>query len=94
MTVSYVDPSAEKPAPPEAYTRRLDTARRPLTLGLIANAFPDGTNFMDCVERALADVLPGVALRRYQKPSVGPLAPQMLADIVRDCDGVLAGWGH
>ena len=33
-------------------------------------------------------------LRRYQKPAVDPVSPKVLAEIGRDCDGVVAAWGH
>ena len=94
MTITYLEPTAEKAAPPEPYTLKLDTRKRPLTLALIANSFPDSTNFMDCVERALAGLLPGATLKRYQKPTVDPINDKMLARIRQECDGVLAAWGH
>ena len=94
MTIDFLDPAAEQSAPAEHYGLKLDLAKRPLALGLIANSFPDARNFMDHVERALADLLPGVTLRRYQKPAVDPVSPKVLADIERDCDGVVAAWGH
>jgi hypothetical protein len=94
MTIEYLDPAAEESAPVEQYGLKLDLAKRPLTLGLIANSFPDARNFMDHVERALADLLPGATLRRYQKPAVDPVSPKVLAEIERECDGVVAAWGH
>jgi len=94
MTINFLDPAAEASAPLESYGLRLDITKRPLALGLIANSFPDSRNFMDHVERALADLLPGVTLRRYQKPTVEPVSPKVLAEIGRDCDGVVAAWGH
>ena len=94
MTVNYLDPAAEEAVPVEPYALALDVAKRPLTLGLIANSFPDATNFTDCVERALADLLPGVLFHRYQKPNVDPVSPKHLAEIVQDCDGLVAAWGH
>ena len=94
MTVNYLDPAAEQAVAVEPYGLSLDMTKRPLTLGLIANSFPDATNFTDHVERALAALLPGVTFRRYQKPTVEPVSPKMLADLVRDCNGMVAAWGH
>ena len=94
MTIAYLEPTAEKAAPPEHYTLRLNTAKQPLTLGLIANSFPDATNFMDCMERALAELLPGATLKRYQKPTVEPVNDKTLNRIRTECDGVIAAWGH
>ena len=94
MAVQYLDPTAEESVPAEPYELFLDLARRPLTLGLLANSFPDATNFMDAIEREVARALPGVTLKRYQKPSVDPLSDAMLAEIAGECDGLLAAWGH
>jgi hypothetical protein len=94
MTISYLEPTAEPAAPQDDYTLRLDCSRRPLVLGLLANSFPDSRNFMDCVEEALTGLLPGAVFKRYQKPTVDPVAANVLADIARDCQGVVAGWGH
>ena len=94
MAVTYVDPAAEESTPAEPYELFLDLAQRPLTIGLVANAFPDATNFMDAVESVLNQTLSGVTFKRYQKLSVDPMSQAMLVDIVADCDGLLAAWGH
>lgn len=94
MTVTYLDPSAEASAPVEPYELFLDLSKRPLTLGILANAFPDATNFMDAVAYEVAAALPGVTLKRYQKANVDPMPEQMLAEVAQECDGLLAAWGH
>ena len=94
MAVTYVDPAAEESPPAEPYELFLDVTRRPLTIGLIANAFPDATNFTDCLETALTTALPGVTLKRYQKPNVEPVGAEVLAGIGTECDGVISVWGH
>ena len=94
MAVTYLDPTPEATTPVEPYELFLNLAERPLKLGLLANAFPDATNFMDAVERHITGLVPGVTILRYQKPSVEPMSDEMLADIARDCDGLVAAWGH
>jgi len=94
MTISYLEPTAERAAPPEPYEHRVDCATRPLTLGLVVNSFPDSANFMNHVERALAELLPGATLKRYQKPNVDPISEATLEEVARDCDAVVASWGH
>ena len=94
MAVTYVDPAAEESTPAEPYELFLDTRARPLRIGLLANAFPDATNFTNCLETALSAALPGVTFNRYQKASVEPVLPDMLANIAAECDGVVAVWGH
>jgi hypothetical protein len=94
MAVTYLDPAAEESIPAQPYELFLDLAQRPLTLGLIANSFPDAASFMDEVEAVLSRDLPGVTFKRYQKPTVDPVTPEMLGAITGECDGVLAAWGH
>jgi hypothetical protein len=94
VPVTYVDPVAEEPVPAEPYERFLDVRRRPLILGLLANSFPDATNFTGCLELAIAGEIPGATFKRYQKPNVDPVAPDLLAAIVAECDGLVAVWGH
>jgi len=94
MSVQYLDPAAESGVPVEAYELFLDLERRPLTVGLIANAFPDATNFMDCLEEALTPLLPGVRFARYQKATVHPIETEQLAELAAACDGAIAAWGH
>ncbi len=94
MTVTYLDPTPEIGTPAEPYELFLNLDSRPLTLGLLANAFPDAANFMDAVERQVRALIPDATIKRYQKPSVEPMSEEMLAEIARDCDGLLAAWGH
>jgi hypothetical protein len=94
MAITYVDPAAEESTPAEPYELFLDVDQRPLTIGLLANAFPDATNFTNCLETALTAALPGVTFKRYQKASVDPVLPAMLDEITSECDGVISVWGH
>ncbi len=94
MTITYLDPAAEESTPAEPYELFLDVSQRPLTIGLLANAFPDATNFTNCLETALTSALPGVTFRRYQKASVDPVLQEMLEEITADCDGLISIWGH
>ena len=94
MAVTYVDPAAEESTPAEPYELFLDLGSRPLSIGLLANAFPDATNFTNCLETALTEALPGVTFKRYQKASVDPVLPAMLGEITAECDGLIAVWGH
>lgn len=93
MTVAYLDPTAEEPIPAEAYELFVKTDG-PLTIGLVANSFPDGTRFMDKLELALNEVRPNATIRRYQKPSVLPVTDEQLAAITSECDAAIAAWGH
>lgn len=93
MTVTYLDPTAEAPIPAEAY-ELFANVEGPITIGLVANSFPDGTRFMDKLELALNEARPNVTIRRYQKPSVLPVTDEQLGAITSECDAAIAAWGH
>ena len=94
MPVTYVDPAAETSPPPEPYELYVDISKRPLTIGLVANAFPDATNFTNCLETSLSAALPGATFKRYQKANVDPVQSTMLSEIAAVCDAVVSVWGH
>jgi hypothetical protein len=94
MTITYVSPEAETSTPAEPYALRLDLAKKPLRIALVSNTFPDVRNFVDCVEQALAPLLPGAKVKVWQKPSVEPVTPKMLEEIVAESDAVVAALGH
>ena len=93
MAVTFLDPTAEGGIPAEPYELFVDTSG-PIRLGLIANAFTDGTRFMDKLETALATALPQATFRRYQKPNVAPVTDEQIEAITDECDAVVTAWGH
>lgn len=93
MPVTFLEPTAESGAPVEAYELFADTSG-PIRIGLLANAFPDGVEFMDKLESELASTLPQASFRRYKKPNVAPVTGDLIDVITEECDVVLAAWGH
>ncbi len=93
MTVTYLDPTAEAGVPAEPYELFLEE-RGDVTVGLVANTFPDGTRFMDKLEGVLHELMPAATIRRYQKPSVLPMEADQLEAVRRECDAAIAAWGH
>ena len=93
MPVTFLDPTAEAGKPAEPYELFIDTSG-PIRLGLLANAFPDGVEFMDKLEAELATALPQATFRRYKKPNVAPVTEDLIEAITEECDAVLAAWGH
>ena len=93
MSVTFLEPTAERGVEIAPYELFADTSG-PLRIGLLANAFPDGTRFMDKLEAVLSESLPLAAFQRYQKPDVGVVADDLAAQIIEECDVVLAAWGH
>lgn len=98
MSVTYLEPRAEPGLPVDPYTARLAEAARSggVTIGLLANGFPDSVAFLDHVEKALADAAPpGTAFRRYDKGNASATASgQMVDAITKECDAVVTAYGH
>ena len=64
-------------------------------VGLLANGFPDSVAFLDEVEHALTDVLPGAVVRRYDKGNASIVAGDQLLDgITAECTAVVTAYGH
>ena len=94
MSVQFHDPKAEPLAAPEPY--RLGVAFvGDVTIGMLANGFPDSVEFLQAVESSLSSVLPRAQFKRFNKgdPSI-PVPDEMLAELVEDCDAVVAAYGH
>ncbi len=89
MPVTFLEPTAEAGRPVEAYELFADTSG-PIRLGLIANAFPDGVEFMDKLEAELSAALPQATFRRYKKPNVAPATEDLIEVITEGRDAVLA----
>lgn len=95
MTVCFIDPRAETATEPEPYELSIDVRDRPLTIGLLANGFPDSVVFLEQVASALASSLPDATFRHYDKGDASSIASEeMLATIVAECGAVVAAYGH
>lgn len=95
MGVTFLDPRAEPGTPVEAYGLAADLSVPGLTIGLLANGFPDSVAFLDQVEAALRDALPGAAFRRWDKGDASSVAgPAMLEEIRSTCQAAVAAYGH
>jgi hypothetical protein len=93
--IEFVDPRAEPAMPVEAYTLSIDPHAGPISIGLLANGFPDSVPFLDRVETALQQALPQADFRRYDKGDPSSVVPdEMLDAIVRECDAVVSAYGH
>jgi hypothetical protein len=95
VSITIVDPRAEPGAAIEPYALQADLGVDGLTIGLLANGFPDSVAFLDQVEKALADALPGAAFRRWDKGNASAVAsPAMLEEMRSTCHAVVAAYGH
>lgn len=93
--IEFVDPRAEPGAPVEPYTLGLSDTDGPITVGLLANGFPDSVAFLDHVEKSLAATLPAASFRRFDKGNASSvISDEMLDDVVAECQAVVAAYGH
>ena len=95
--VQFLDPRATPSTAIEPYVVSPLPVDRPVTIGLLANGFPDSVAFLDAVEDALGNELTGqtVELRRYAKPNASaPMSAALAAAISSECDGLVTAYGH
>jgi len=92
--MEFLDPRAEPLAVPEPYelSRQLEPGT---TIALLANGYPDSVAFLDHVEASLGEAFEGLSFRRYDKGNASVVvSDEMMADIKRECQAVVAAYGH
>jgi hypothetical protein len=95
MAVLFVDPRATSETLVTPYELAVDLHGDALSVGLLANGFPDSVAFLDQVEAALGESLPRVTFKRYNKRNASAIASEeMLATIASECGAVVAAYGH
>lgn len=93
--VEFLDPRAEPSAPVEPYTPRIDASEAPISIGLLANGFPDSVSFLGEIENALREELPDAVFHHYNKGDASIVVPdEMLGEIAEACQAVVAAYGH
>ena len=93
MAIEYLDPQADPGEPVTPY--QLSAGSGALTIGLLANGFPDSVPFMDAVGESLRRVRPDVDVRAWNKGNASMVVDdQMMAEITEACDAVVAAYGH
>jgi hypothetical protein len=94
MTIQYVDPRGVPSRPVDPYGLSLALGQ-PLTMGLLANNFPDSITFLDELEAVIGESFPSITTRRYAKPNASDVATeQLMATIASECDGLITAYGH
>jgi hypothetical protein len=94
----YLDPSGIRRTCPTAYRGALDLDRPRVPVTLIANNFPGAVEFLDHVEKALADIAPQLEMGRIDR---GPLIQSSAAldgdqmELIRQqALGAILAYGH
>ena len=96
--IKFHDPRGEVGIEVEDYGLSYDVAANDgagVTVGLLANGFPDSVNFLDAVGAALRKKLPNITVKSWNKGNASIPAPQdMLDEIKASCQVAIAAYGH
>ena len=96
--IEFHDPRAEPGATEQPYELQAELGPNlddDVTLGLLANGFPDSEQFLDQLAEALGTALPHLTIRRYNKGNASVIAgDQVLEGISRECKAVVTAYGH
>ena len=77
------------------YTLGIDLeAEHGVTVGFLANGFPDSVAFLEAVATALASRVT-ITARHWNKGNASiPASPEILGEIEGSCHAVVAAYGH
>jgi hypothetical protein len=94
----FLDPTAEPGVPVVPYELAVRLDAPGVTVGLLANSFPDSAAFLERLGRQLGADLPGLRFRSYDKGSAAhagePMEATAAAAIRNDCLAVVTAYGH
>jgi|TARA_E500000331_G_C16662734_1_gene457744 hypothetical protein len=96
--IKFHNPAAKTAVAPEQYELSCDL--RPnegadLTVGLLANGFPDSEVFIKKVGEALKRRLPNIRTKLWNKGNAGIVANEEMLEEIRDsCQVAIAAYGH
>jgi hypothetical protein len=86
--VLILDPTDERTPVKRSLTTRPEHVHG--TVGLLDISKPRGNVFLDRLEQVIGEALPGVAVKRYRKPTFTKPAPEDLRQQIREeCDFVI-----
>jgi hypothetical protein len=93
--IEFHDPRAPTEVATSPYTLGIDLdSSRGVTVGFLANGFPDSVAFLEAVADTLRERT-GVAIRHWNKGNASvSVSPAMLEEIKASCQAVVAAYGH
>ena len=95
--ITFHDPRAQSATEVEAYELSfpLQEGGEGVTIGLLANGFPDSQNFLEQVGQAFTQRFSKVSTKLWNKGNASITAPQsMLDEIKASCQVAIAAYGH
>ena len=96
--IRFHNPVAKTAIAPEPYELSCDIRPKDgadLTVGLLANGFPDSEVFIRKVGEAIQKRLPNITTKLWNKGNAGvPASEEMLREIAESCQVAIAAYGH
>ena len=96
--IKFHNPAAKTAIAPEPYELSCDIRPKDgadLTVGLLANGFPDSEVFIRKVGEAIQKRLPNITTKLWNKGNAGvPASEEMLREIAESCQVAIAAYGH
>ena len=96
--VEFLDPRGQTSIEVDVYDLKLNVRKNEgsnVTVGLLANGFPDSELFMTKIAAVLEKRLPKIKTRLWNKGNAGIAASdEMLAEISGQCQVAIAAYGH
>lgn len=96
--VQFLNPQARTATPVHAYDLVKDIRAeggQGVTVGLLANGFPDSELFLTKIEAALKARLPGIRTKLWNKGNPGSsVSEAILSEISDTCQVAIAAYGH
>ena len=96
--IRFHNPAAKTAVAPELYELSCDIRPQDgadLTVGLLANGFPDSEVFIRKVGEAIQKRLPNITTKLWNKGNAGvPASEEMLKEIAQSCQVAIAAYGH
>ena len=96
--IRFHNPAAKTAIAPEPYELSCDIRPKDgadLTVGLLANGFPDSEVFIRKVGEAIQKRLPNITTKVWNKGNAGvPASEEMLREIAESCQVAIAAYGH
>ena len=96
--VRFHNPTARTAVAPEPYELSCDIRSKDgadLTVGLLANGFPDSEVFIRKVGESIQKRLPNINTKLWNKGNAGvPASEEMLKEIAESCQVAIAAYGH
>ncbi|MGI9323509.1 MAG: UGSC family (seleno)protein [Pseudomonadales bacterium] len=94
--IEYHNPQAETGVEITPYQLRASiSGANQVSVGFLANGFPDSDNFLDELQAVLKARQPGIAVHAWNKGNASiPAGPELLGEIRDKCEAVIAAYGH